>query len=138
VAEHRPSRLVVDALTDVERRIPGPERPADFVAALTGALRDAGVTALFNAELSTLVGPELRVPLSAVSVALDNLMLLRYVELGSRLERFVSVLKMRESAFDPVIRSFVIGDGGISIGEPFTGAVALLTGTPVPTPPGTP
>jgi circadian clock protein KaiC len=49
VEEHRPTRLVVDALTDVERRIPGPDRPPDFVAALTGALRTAGVTTLVNA-----------------------------------------------------------------------------------------
>ena len=132
VAEHRPRRLLVDALTDVERRIPGQGRPADFVAALTGALRAAGVTALFNAELSTLVGPELRIPLPAVSVALDALVLLRYFEQGSRLQRLVSVLKMRESAFDPTIRELVIGDQGIAVGGPFVGAGALLTGGPVP------
>ena len=138
VAEHRPARLVVDALTDVERRIAGPGRAPDFVAALAGALRDAGVTTVFNAELGTLVGPELRVPLTAVSVALDNLVLLRYVELGARLQRFVSVLKTRESAFDPAIRGLAIGSDGITVGAPFAGAVALLTGAPVPMPAGAP
>ena len=128
VAEHRPGRLVVDALTDVERRIPGPDRPPDFVAALAGALRAAGVTALFNAELGTLVGSELRVPLPAVSAALDNLVLLRYFEWGSQVQRLVSVLKARETAFDPTIRDFVIGERGIAVGGPFAGAAALLTG----------
>ena len=109
-----------------------PNRAPDFVSALTQALRDAGVTALFNAELSTLAGPELRVPLPAISVALDNMVLLRYFEMGSHLQRLVSVLKVRESAFDPAIRNFAIGDRGITIGDPFTGATALLTGTPVP------
>ena len=47
------------------------------MAALTGALRADGVATIFTAELATLVGPELRVPLQAVSVALDNIVLLR-------------------------------------------------------------
>ena len=131
VAEHRPTRLVVDALTDVERRLPGPERTADFTAALAGALRAAGATALLVAELGTLVGPELRVPLPAVSAVLDNLVLLRHVELGSRLQRLVSVLKARETAFDQTIRGFTIGDRGIAVGEPFAGAGGLLTGAAV-------
>jgi circadian clock protein KaiC len=70
---------------------------------------------------------------------LDNLVLLRYFELGSRLQRLISVLKVRESAFDPTIREFAIGGQGIAIGEPFASATALLTGAPVPGPaPGTP
>ena len=77
-------------------------------------------------------------PLTAVSVALDNLVLLRYVELGARLERFVSVLKVREGAIDPAIRTFAIGADGIAVGAPFAGAVALLTGAPVPMPAGAP
>ncbi len=84
---------------------------------------------------STLVGPEFRVPLPAVSAALDNLILLRYFEWGSRLQWLVSVLKVRETAFDPTIRDFAIGERGIPVGEPFVGAAALLTGTPVPIPP---
>lgn len=135
VAEHRPRRLVVDAITDVERRITSPNRAADFVAALAGALRAAGVTTLFNAELDTLLGPELRVPLPTVSAALDNLVLLRHFELGSRLHRLVTILKMRESAFDPTIRNFVIGNHGIEVEEAFTSAASLPTGASVPTPP---
>ncbi len=135
MAEHRPRRLLIDALTDVERRIPGPDRPPDFVAALAGALRAAGVTSLVNAELSTVIGPEFRMPLPAVSAALDNLILLRYFEWGSRLQRLISVLKVRETAFDPTIRDFAIRERGIAVGEPFVGAAALLTGTPVPIPP---
>ena len=134
VAEHRPTRVVVDALPDVERRLPSPERAADFAAALAGALRAAGATAIFVAELGNLVGPELRVPLPAVSAALDNLVLLRHFELGSRLQRLVSILKARETAFDPTIRGFTIGDRGLAIGEPFAGAVGLLTGASVPGP----
>lgn len=136
VEEHRPRRLMVDALSDLARHLPGPDRPADFVASLAGALRAGGVTGLFTVELGNLVGPELRVPVPAVSAALDNLVLLRYVELGGHLRRLVSVLKARETAFDPLIREFAIGGRGVAVGEPFAGAAGLLTGAPVPGPGG--
>ncbi len=132
VTDHRPRRVVVDALTDLERRLPGPDRPPDYVAALVHALREAGATGLLTAELGTLVGPELRVPLPAVSAALDNLLLLRYAEVSGHLTRFVSVFKMRETAFDPAIRRFAMSDEGITVGDVFSRAVGLLTGIPIP------
>lgn len=53
---------------------------------------------------------------------------MRYVELGSRLFRLISLFKVREGAFDPTIREFTIKDGGIIVGEPFEGIEATLTG----------
>jgi circadian clock protein KaiC len=49
----------------------------------------------------------------------------------SALRRMVSVLKLRQTAFDPTIREFTIGPAGIVVGEPFD-ASGLLTGTAVP------
>jgi circadian clock protein KaiC len=82
VAEQRPTRLFVDALTDVQQHIVPPDRLADYLTALVTVLRAEGVTSLFAAELDTLVGPELRLPLPTVSAVLDNGILLRRVELG--------------------------------------------------------
>lgn len=131
VDEFRPSRLMVDALSVLEPRLPGADRSADFVGALAGALRASGVTALFTVELGNLIGPELRVPLPVVAATLDNLILLRYFELGACLRRMVSVLKVRETAFDPALRGFTISDQGLEIGDPFAGAAGFLTGAPV-------
>jgi circadian clock protein KaiC len=78
------------------------------------------------------VGPELRLPLPTVSAVLDNGILLRRFELGSQLQRLVSVIKMRQSASDPALRAFAITDQGITIGEPFSRATALLTGSAIP------
>jgi circadian clock protein KaiC len=133
VEEHRPARLFVDTLTDVQRRMFMPERLTDFMTALANELRTAGVTTLFAAELDTVVGPELSVPFPAVSALLDNAIVLRHFELESRLQRLISVLKVRQSGFDPTIRAFVIEDQGINVGDVFIGAAALLTGVPVPT-----
>jgi circadian clock protein KaiC len=137
VAEHQPRRLVVDALTDVERHLQPPERLSDYVAALTARLRADGVTPLFVVELDTLVGPELRIPLPALSAALDNVLLLRQVELGSRLQRLISIIKVRQSAYDSALRAFTIDAAGVTVGAVFPAATPLLTGAATPLPPGT-
>ena len=39
-----------------------------------------------------------------------------------------SLMKVREGAFDSTIRRFTISEAGITIGEPFEGVEAVLTG----------
>jgi circadian clock protein KaiC len=56
------------------------------------------------------------------------LIVLRYVELQSRLFRLISVFKVRDGAFDPTIREFTITDAGIVIAKPFEGVEAVLSG----------
>ena len=56
------------------------------------------------------------------------MVLLRYVELRSRLYRLISLFKVREGAFDPTIREFTITDAGIVVGKPFEGVEAVLSG----------
>jgi circadian clock protein KaiC len=132
VAEHHPARLFVDSLPDVQQHINPPNRLSDYVTALVYALRSWEVTSLFASELDTLVGPELRLPIPDISAALDNGLLLRRFELASRFHQLVSVIKMRQSAADPAIREFVITNQGITVGEPFSRATALLTGSARP------
>ncbi|HLM47493.1 MAG TPA: circadian clock protein KaiC, partial [Myxococcaceae bacterium] len=58
----------------------------------------------------------------------DNGVLLRTAELGSRLVRVVSVLKTRQTGFDHAIRGFAIGPRGIEVGDPIAAKGGLLTG----------
>lgn len=134
VAEHRPARLFIDALSDVQQHLP-PDRLSDFITALATGLRGAGVTTLIAAELDTLVALELRLPLPVISPALDTGILIRRFEMESRLRRLISVIKMRQSTADPAIREFVITDQGITIGDPFTRVTAILTGAARPVDP---
>jgi circadian clock protein KaiC len=132
VDQHKPARLFVDGLSDIQRLILRPERMPTFVPALANELRVRGITTLMTVELESYVSAEVAVPVPAVSATMDNGILLRHVELRSRIRRLVSILKTRQSASDPAIREFVIGPGGIAVGEPFDGASALLTGAPFP------
>jgi circadian clock protein KaiC len=80
--------------------------------------------------------------LSALS---DVVVVVRYVELRSRLFRLISLFKMRAGAFDPTIREFassrvrefassrvrefaINDDVGIVVGKPFEGVEAILSG----------
>lgn len=134
VEEHRPRRLVIDAFTDLVRLFAVPERQTAFAGALTNELRHRGVTTLHLLEIDAFAGPEVTTPVPNISATMDIGIFLRTVELQSRLRRLVSVLKHRQSSFDPTIREFVFGEAGMVVGEPFE-ASALLTGTAMPTEP---
>jgi len=108
-------------------------RISTFQEAVADAARARGATALFTVETDVLAAPALVVPIPAVSATMDNGVLLRTVELNSRLRRLVSVLKARQSAIDPAIREFAVGANGIDVGEPIAGAARLLTGEGEPT-----
>jgi len=133
VDKHQPRRLVVDAFSDLFRLFVVPERQTHFAHALVNGLRDRGVTTLFLMEIDAFAGPALTVPVPNLSATMDNALLLRTVELHSALHRMVSILKLRQTAFDPAIREFTIGSQGIVVGEPFD-AAELLTGSATPLP----
>jgi circadian clock protein KaiC len=133
VNEHRPSRVFIDALTDIQRFIASPQRMPTYSAALTNELRARGATALIATEIDAYVDDQLVVPVPAASATMDNGILLRQVEIRSTLHRLVSVLKSRQMGTDPTIRSFVVNDQGIVVDSPFAGAASgLLTGRAVP------
>jgi len=126
IADHRPQRVLIDALTDVARLATVPGRLPAFTAALVGALRSRSATTLLTAEVPTVEGTGLDIPLPETSAVIDNAILLRYVEPRSRLHRLISVLRVRESGFDPGVREFTITDRGIEVDPTTDGAEAVL------------
>ena len=109
---------------DIQERLPGRASQHD----LSGELRALGVTTLHTMELPELIGTEIRAPLDGVPSLSEVLVLLRYVELQSRLYRLISVFKVREGPFDPTIREFTITNSGIVVGKPFEGVEGVLSG----------
>ncbi len=126
VMERQPQRLMIDGLTELVRLTPFPERLPAFLAALEQALRTEGVTTIITAETSTGEGATLEVPLPDAVALLDNVILLRYVEPRSRLHRLISVLRVRESGFDPTAREFTITDHGIEVASTGSTAESVL------------
>ena len=62
------------------------------------------------------------------SFVVDNVLMLRYMEIGSEMRRALNILKMRGSNHDKEIREYTIDKGGITVRSKFEGVEGLLTG----------
>lgn len=95
---------------------------------LINALRREGITGLLLSEDS---GPDfVRSDRGRLAFTTDAVILLRYVEIDSVMQRAIAVLKTRGSDHDKSIRRFEIGRGGLIVREAFEGREGLLSGTP--------
>ncbi|MGQ9365336.1 RAD55 family ATPase [Azospirillum sp. ST 5-10] len=131
VRHRKVARLFVDGIDAFAQSIIYKDRLPSFLTAMTNTLRDEGVTALYSMELPFLMGGEHRVSLGSISAVAENIVLLRYVENGSRLHRTLSLVKVRESDFDPSVREYQITERGIRIG----GRISALASNPAGTDP---
>jgi circadian clock protein KaiC len=121
-------RLVVDGIGEVEESILEKERVRGVLTSLIVQLRDLGVTTLFIKEVPKLAGPDVDFSDTPISITAENMLFFRQVELRGRLHRVLSVLKMRESGYDPHVREFEIGSEGLRVLGPLDSAEGLLTG----------
>ena len=107
-------RLVIDGLSGFFESALHIERTGRFFACLTNELRRRGVTALLTLETRDVVGSAVSTPFG-VSAFVDNLLFLRFVEAGGEIKRLLTIIKMRDSDFDPGVRAVEIGASGLRI-----------------------
>jgi circadian clock protein KaiC len=118
-----------------------PSRLSRLLAALSIEFQRTSTTTLITAESAASGGihdlPLDGLSLHGVSAVAQNIVMMRYVELRSRLHRAMSVLKARNSRVDPIMRLFRMTDTGIDIdADPLavervlTQAEAARRGTP--------
>ena len=129
VLRRRVRRLFLDGIAGLERLAVEPERVVLFMTAVSNELRGLGVTALFTDE-ADILGPG-DLPLGGLrlreaSGLSDNVVVMRFVELGTRLERVISVLKVRDSNFQHRLRGYTIAAGGIAVDADSARAEAIL------------
>lgn len=127
-------RAVVDSLTSMALGVPSDRRFKEFVYALAKHFHVQGITLTMNMEVPDLLGSA-QLSGHGLSFAADNVIQLKYVEIESRLERGVSVLKARGVAHTTNVRRVGVERGGVVVGEPFLGMRGVLTGLPMPSGP---
>jgi len=121
-------RLFIDGLGAFQGAAADPVRMGHYLTALTNELRALGVSTVYTVEAPDLFHSHVRVPNNDVSSLIsDNLILLRYVESKSRHRRLISVLKVRDSDFDPSFHEYVTTAEGLMIEEVFD-----LSGADIP------
>ena len=120
-------RLFIDGVSGFRSAAVYPDRMGRFFSALTHQLRMMDVTTLYSDE-TPLFSPGVDMPQPEAASTVENVILVRYVELRSQLYRLLSIMKMRESAYDSAIREFSISEKGIQVAETFESAESILTG----------
>ncbi|NWD04141.1 ATPase domain-containing protein [Pseudomonas gingeri] len=132
VEEKSIKRLFIDSLSGMTRVSTNPARITDFFSALMNELRSRGVTVFASWEMRDLFGSEVSAPNSDLSSIVDNLMLMRFSENHSELSRTLSILKVRDSSYDPSRFEVVIHDKDVFL----TKASRHEPSVPTESPPG--
>jgi circadian clock protein KaiC len=124
-------RVVLDSLTSLALGTESERRYKELVYALAKHLRAMGVTLVMTMEIPELLGAA-QISGHGVSFAADNVVQLRYVEIGGRLDRALSVIKARGVDVDTELRAMRIGPDGVVVSgaAPFKGLRGVLTGIP--------
>ena len=125
------TRVVIDSLSGFELAI-APAFREDFresLSRLVSALADTGATVLMTSELEDRYD-ELSFSPYGTAFLTDAIIVQRYIEVDSRLERVLAVVKVRGSAHSRDLRLFDIDDQGLQLGGRLAGHEGLLGGRP--------
>jgi len=124
----KPTRIAVDSLSAMER-VSTLKSFREFVIGLTSFVKERACTGLFTATTASLMGGT-SITETHISTITDSIILLRYVELMGEMRRGITVLKMRGSQHDKLIREYCIDGEGMRIGEGFQNVAGILSGAP--------
>ncbi len=130
VARTKPTRLVIDSLSALER-LGSPAAYREFVIGVTSFVRSIGLASFLTASSPHLVGGT-SLTESHISGLIDAVVVLRHVETQSSLRRGILVLKMRGSSHEHDIRELIIGPNSMDVGGTFAPLEGILLGQPVP------
>lgn len=123
--------MVIDSLSGFELVL-APTFQEDFRESLSrmiSALASTGATVLMTSELEDRY-TDLRFSPYGTAFLTDAIVLQRYVEIDSCLERVMAVVKVRASAHSNELRMFSIDEDGIKIGRRLVGQEGMLGGSP--------
>lgn len=121
-------RLVLDSVSHFDCLTGDTQKLRRMYASVVNGLRREGITAM-------LLGEEKRTDYrwafkGGLSFIVDTIILMRYVEIKSTMQRAILVLKMRGSNHAKEIRRYEIGRGGLVVSDVFEGREGLLSGSP--------
>ncbi|MHC8400602.1 ATPase domain-containing protein [Pseudomonas sp. MDT1-17] len=125
------TRVVIDSLSGFEMAV-APTFREDYresLSRLVTALTGIGVTVLMTSELEDRY-TDLRFSPYGTAFLTDAIIVQRYIEVDSRLQRIMGVVKVRASAHSDELRLYHIDNNGLQVGEMLHGQEGLLGGRP--------
>lgn len=127
VIRTRAKRVALDSLSALER-LYSPDKFREFVIGLNAFLKMKNCTSLLTNTTNQLLGVS-QITETHLSTITDNIILLKYVELGGRMHRLLSVLKERGSNHQKDLIEYEVTKNGIEILGPFEGVENLMGGS---------
>ena len=134
IRQMKATRVVIDSLSGFELAV-APTFREDFRESLfrmVAVLSDLGVTVLMTSELEDRY-IDLRFSPYGSAFLTDAIIVQRYIEVESCLQRVMAVVKVRASVHSTEIRRFEITADGIVIGNPVSDFEGILGGRPTRT-----
>lgn len=128
---HGITRVVIDSLSGLELAL-APVVPEDFremLHRMVGMLTAMGITLFLTVELADSY-VDLRFSPHGTAFLTDGILLQRYVELGGRLKRMLTVVKLRGSQHSDQLRLYEITNQGLVIGAALEEFEGIMTGSP--------
>ncbi len=119
-------RLVLDSISHFDRLTSDEHDLRHIYTSVVNGLRREGITAMLLGEEGR--ADYQRTSKGGISFIVDAIVMLRYVEIESAMQRAIVVLKMRGSNHAKEIHRYEIGSGGLTIKNVFEGREGLLSG----------
>jgi circadian clock protein KaiC len=120
--------VVLDSISHFTRMTRDSKELREIYNSVINGLKREGITAILTSEERDTRSPTEEK--GRISFIVDNIILMRYVEIDSAMQRAILVLKTRGSDHAKEIRRFELREGGIVVGTKFEGREALLSGSP--------
>ena len=118
-------RIVLDSVSHFRRLTNDPKELREICGTVINGFKREDLTSILTCEAGS---SPLEVDRAKLAYAVDAVLMTRYVEVDSAMERAIMVLKMRASAHTQDIHRFEIRPQGIVIREKFQGLQHLITG----------
>lgn len=126
--EFKPQRVAIDSLSALER-VSTLKSYREFVLGLTATIKEREIAGICTSTTPAITGGT-SITEAHISTITDTIILMRYVEMFGEIRRGLTVLKMRGSFHEKVIREFTIDGSGMHISKTFRNVVGILAGQP--------
>ncbi len=124
ISETNAKRVVLDDVTGLQA-ICTDDEFYFLMKNLTQLAKSKGATVLLTLTTNELAG--FSITGKGLSTVMDNIILMRYVEVEGRMDRSMILLKMRGTMHDNTIKKFSIRTGGIVMEGSFVGYIGILS-----------
>lgn len=122
-------RIGVDPVNYFKFSAENPAKLRHLYNRMVNAFKRRGLTSFLTCETSTFFGNQGEID-AELAFVVDNIIILRYVEIASRIRNAIAVVKARGSKRDKEIREYDITEKGIKIAAKFKDQEGILTGIP--------